>query len=135
MSNITTTRRQNVLALFKAFAERALAAGAGPKGLEQAFASTLEISASMWSQVKSSRPIGDKLARQIEQHCGRPVGWLDEARVVEGPSVAEQQFLEIALKAWRSTNAAGRKALREHVREIAGESQRTPKDTRELSSK
>lgn len=38
--NITITRRQNALALFKAFAEKALAAGASPKGLEQAFAAT-----------------------------------------------------------------------------------------------
>jgi len=121
--NITITRRQNALALFKAFAEKALSAGAAPKGLEQAFAATLEISASMWSQVKSSRPIGDKLARQIEQHCGKSVGWLDEERVVEGPSAAEQQFLEIALKAWRSTNAAGRNALREHVKRIAANAQ------------
>ncbi|QAZ39580.1 hypothetical protein C1M51_09100 [Methylibium sp. Pch-M] len=120
MSNITITRRQNALALFKAFAEKALAAGAGPKGLEQAFAAKLEISASMWSQVKSARPIGDKLARQIERHCDKPLGWLDEERVVEGPSVAEQQFLELALKAWRATNAAGRKALREHVKRIVG---------------
>mgnify|MGYP001586774745 CR=1 FL=1 len=119
MSNITITRRQNALALFKAYAEKALAAGAAPKGLEQAFAATLEISASMWSQIKSSRPIGDKLARQIEQHCSQAAGWLDEARVVEGPSPAEQQFVELALKAWRSTNAAGRKALRAHVKQIA----------------
>lgn len=120
VSNITITRRQNALILFKAYAEKALAAGAAPKGLEQAFAATLEISASMWSQVKSSRPIGDKLARQIERHCGKPLGWLDEAQAVAAPSVAEQQFLELALKAWHSTNAAGRKALREHLKQIVG---------------
>jgi hypothetical protein len=121
VSNITVTRRQNALALFKAYAEKSLASGAAPKGLEQSFAATLEISASMWSQVKSSRPIGDKLARQIEVHCGRPAGWLDEERVVEGPSVAEQQFLELALKAWRSTNAAGRKLLRQQLKDAIGE--------------
>jgi hypothetical protein len=120
VSNITLTRRQNALALFKAYAGKAMAAGAVPKGLEQAFAATLEISASMWSQLKSSRPIGDKLARQIEQHCGKPAGWLDEERAEEGPSVAERQFLELALKAWRSTNASGRKALREHLKQMTG---------------
>ena len=46
--NITVTRRQNALALFQAYAEKALAAGASPKGLEQAFAATLQISPSMW---------------------------------------------------------------------------------------
>ena len=45
---------------------------------EQAFAAALEISPSMWSQITSSRPIGDTLARQLERHCGKPAGWLDE---------------------------------------------------------
>lgn len=115
MANITVTRRQNALALFQAFAEKALAAGDAPKGLEQTFAARLEISPSMWSQIKSSRPIGDKLARQIERHCGRPGGWLDEERVQQGVSAVEQQFLALALAAWRATNSAGRKALREHA--------------------
>jgi hypothetical protein len=114
--NITITRRQNALALFQGFAERALASGTAPKGLEQAFAATLQISPSMWSQIKSSRPIGDKLARQIESACGRPAGWLDEARKEAVPSAAETAFLELALAAWRATNSAGRKALREHLK-------------------
>lgn len=120
VSNITVTRRQNALALFKAYAEKALATGSAPKGLEQAFAATLEVSPSMWSQIKSSRPIGDKLARQIEQHSGKASGWLDEERAAEGLSPPEQQFLDLALRAWRATNAAGRKALREQLRQLAG---------------
>jgi hypothetical protein len=119
VANTTITRRQNALALFQAFAEKAVAAGASPKGLEQAFAATLEISPSMWSQIKSSRPIGDKLARQIEQHSGKSVGWLDEERAVEGVSPAEQQFLDLALRAWRATNAPGRKELRERMKQLA----------------
>ncbi len=119
VANTTITRRQNALALFQAFAEKAVAAGASPKGLEQAFAATLEISPSMWSQIKSSRPIGDKLARQIEQHSGKSAGWLDEERAAEGVSPAEQQFLDLALRAWRATNAAGRKDLRERMKQLA----------------
>ncbi len=118
MSNLTRTRRQNALALFQQHAERAMAAGAAPKGLEQAFASQLEISPSMWSQVKSSRPIGDKLARQIERHCGKPGGWLDEARTSDHPSAAERAFLDLALQAWRATNAAGRQALRAQLKAL-----------------
>lgn len=118
MANTTITRRQNALALFQAYAEKAVAAGASPKGLEQAFAATLEISPSMWSQIKTSRPIGDKLARQIEQHSGKPAAWLDEERVVEGLSPVEQQFLDLALRAWRATNASGRKELRERMRQL-----------------
>ena len=119
MSNPTITRRQNSLALFQAYAEQALSSGAAPKGLEQSFAAKLQISPSMWSQIKSSRPIGDKLARQIEQHCAQPAGWLDEERPSAGMSSAEQQFLALALKAWRTTNSDGRKALRSQMRQIA----------------
>jgi hypothetical protein len=111
-NNITVARRRNALALFQAFAEVAVANGTAPKGLEQSFAARLEISPSMWSQIKSSRPIGDKLARQIEQHCGKPAGWLDEEREAVGLTQAEQQFLALALKAWRSSNSDGRKKLR-----------------------
>jgi len=118
VSNTTITRRQNALALFQAYAERALASGAAPKGLEQAFAATLQISPSMWSQIKSSRPIGDKLARQIEFACAQRAGWLDEARKEAVPSAAETAYLELALAAWRSTNSGGRKALREHLKGV-----------------
>ncbi len=119
MVNTTVTRRLNALALFQAHAEQALAAGASPKGLEQAFAATLEISPSMWSQIKSSRPIGDKLARQIEQHQGKPAGWLDEAREDSSPTAAERALQDLALAAWRSTNSAGRKALRAQLEAMA----------------
>ena len=112
MPNITLTRRRNALALFQDHAEKALAGGAGPKGLEQAFAARLQISPSMWSQIKSARPIGDKLARQIEQLCGKATGWLDAERASSVLTPAEQQFLELALQAWRGTNGTGRKALR-----------------------
>ena len=116
VANTTITRRQNALALFQAYAEKALASGAPPKGLEQTFAATLQVSPSMWSQIKSSRPIGDKLARQIEQHHGKPAGWLDEARESDSVAPSERDFLDLALKAWRATNSVGRRALREHMR-------------------
>ena len=119
MSDPTVSRRRNVLALFQAYAEGAVAKGTAPKGLEQAFAAQVEISPSMWSQIKSSRPIGDKLARQIEQHCGKPAGWLDEQREAAGLTPGEQQFLALALKAWRATNSDGRKKLRAHLKDVA----------------
>jgi hypothetical protein len=117
--NLTLQRRSNVLALFQAHLEQSVAAGASPKGLEQQFAAQVAISPSMWSQIKSSRPIGDKLARQIESLCEKPAGWLDEAREDTTPTPAEAAFLELALAAWRATNAAGRKALREQMKAIA----------------
>jgi hypothetical protein len=118
VSNTTLTRRQNALTLFQDYAEKALAAGTAPKGLEQAFAATLQISPSMWSQIKSSRPIGDKLARQIEAMTGRPTGWLDEERKDASPTPAEVAFLELALKAYRAANAEGRRVLRGQLRAL-----------------
>ncbi len=120
VSNITVARRQNALALFQGYAEKALAKGASPKGLEQAFAATLQISPSMWSQIKSSRPIGDKLARQIDAMTGRPAGWLDAKRQDSSPTPAETAFLELALAAYRATNAQGRRALRAYLDTLMG---------------
>ena len=118
MVNTTLTRRLNALALFQAYAEKALASGAAPKGLEQAFAATLQISPSMWSQIKSSRPIGDKLARQIETLAGKTVGWLDEVHAPTAPTPAEKAFLDLALATWRATNNVGRKQLRAHLKQL-----------------
>ena len=121
MPDRTLIRRRNVLALFQAHAGQALASGEPPKGLEQAFATRLQISPSMWSQIKASRPIGDKLARQIETLAGKPVGWLDTpsegADGAAKPSAAEAAFLELALSAYRRTDAAGRRELRRWLKE------------------
>jgi hypothetical protein len=116
-ANLTVLRRQNVLDLFQQFAEAQMRAGVPPKGMEQAFAQQLQVSPSMWSQLKSSRPIGDRLARQIEAACGQPAGWLDEPHEAQGLNASEQQFLALALKAWRSTNAEGRKRLKLMLKE------------------
>ena len=112
MPNITVARRRNALALHRRFLEEAVAAGLPAKGLDQAFAKKIEISPSMWSQIKSSRPIGDNLARQIERHCGVAPGWLDEEdRPREVPDAAEERFIAAAREAWRSANAKGKKEL------------------------
>ena len=124
--NPTLARRHNVLCLFQRYAEDQMRAGAPPKGLEQAFAQRLQISPSMWSQIKSSRPIGDKLARQIEVACAQPLGWLDTARAATGTglSSSEQQFLALALQAWRHTNAEGRKRLKRLLKESSAQGER-----------
>lgn len=118
VTNITLVRRRNALALFQAHAAGVLAKGGSPKGMEQAFAGKLQISPSMWSQIKSARPIGDNLARQMETLCARPAGWLDEERASQDLSPSEKAFLELALTAWRSTNSAGRKRLRSQIKDV-----------------
>ena len=121
--DMSLVRRANVQALYREFAARAL--GGSPEGseppravgLEQAFARAMEISPSMWSMIKSSRPIGDKLARQIESHASKPEGWLD---VPHEDSAAEDAALERLVDqvraAWSGLNAQGRRELRRSVR-------------------
>jgi hypothetical protein len=121
VSNIVVVRRNNVVTLFQQFAEEQMRIGIPPKGLEQAFAQKLQVSPSMWSQIKSSRPIGDKLARQIEAACDRGNGWLDEERAAAGLTPGEQQFLVLALKAWRGTTSEGRKRLKGLLRDACVE--------------
>lgn len=115
--SIATTRQRNLNSLFQQFAEREVAAGAQPRGLEKSFAELLEIKSTTWSMAKSgARPIGDKLARQIEQRVSLEPGWLDQEREPVGMSAGEQQFLSMALKAYRGTNSAGRKELKQLVK-------------------
>lgn len=112
MPNLTVARRRNALALHRRFLEEAVSAGLPAKGLDQAFAKKIEISPSMWSQIKSARPIGDNLARQIETHCNVEPGWLDkEDRPSEVPDAAEERFISAAREAWRTSNAKGKKEL------------------------
>jgi hypothetical protein len=48
------------------------------RGLERRFAERLQIQPSYWSQIKSrARQIGERLARQFEARCHKPVGWMD----------------------------------------------------------
>jgi hypothetical protein len=47
--------------------------------LERRFAERLQIQPSYWSQIKGrSRQIGERLARQFEQLCHKPYGWMDQ---------------------------------------------------------
>ncbi len=109
---ITTVRRQNLLVLYQEFVQQAIAKGGTPRGLDQDFAAKLQVSPSMLSQVKSSRPIGDKLARQIESLCGKAAGWLDEEGLqAVVPSAAEDRFIALAREAWRAANAKRKKEL------------------------
>ena len=119
MSSPATIRRLNALALFQTFAEERITAGDPPKGLEAAWAARIGVSSATWSMAKSgARPLGDKLARQIEHLSGKEAGWLDEEREPTGLTPAEQQFLALALKTYRGTNSDGRKKLRQWLKEF-----------------
>ncbi len=73
-------RLDNALSLFEEFVRATArhADAATLRGLEGRFAERVQIQPSYWSQIKSrSRQIGERLARQFEQRCNKPVGWMD----------------------------------------------------------
>jgi len=77
---VASIRLDNALALFDEFVRNTIKHpdAATLRGLERRFAERLQIQPSYWSQIKSrSRLIGERLARQFELCCQKPVGWMD----------------------------------------------------------
>lgn len=80
--DLAQIRFENALALFDDFVHATVKHpdSATLRGLDGRFAEKLLIQPSYWSQIKSrSRQIGERLARQFEQRCKKPAGWLDLA--------------------------------------------------------
>lgn len=78
--DLAQVRLDNALALFDEFVRATArhADAATLRGLERRFAERVQIQPSYWSQIKSrSRQIGERLARQFEQLCHKPQGWMD----------------------------------------------------------
>jgi hypothetical protein len=79
--DVAQIRLANALVLFDEFVHATVkhADAATLRGLEGRFAERLQIQPSYWSQIKGrSRQIGERLARQFEQLCKKPSGWMDE---------------------------------------------------------
>ncbi len=79
--DVAQLRLANALILFDEFVHATVkhADAATLRGLEGRFAERLQIQPSYWSQIKGrSRQIGERLARQFEQLCKKPAGWMDE---------------------------------------------------------
>jgi len=78
--DVAQVRLDNALLLFEEFVRASAkhADAAALRGLERRFAERVQIQPSYWSQIKSrSRQIGERLARQFEQLCHKPRGWMD----------------------------------------------------------
>lgn len=91
--DVAQTRLDNALRLFDEFVQATVkhADAATLRGLERRFAERLQIQPSYWSQIKSrSRQVGERLARQFEQLCHKPAGWMDQ-RHDAGPASAAVQ--------------------------------------------
>jgi hypothetical protein len=97
-AELAQVRYENALALFEEFVRATArhADAAALRGLERRFAERVDIQPSYWSQIKArSRQIGERLARQFEQRCHKPMGWMDrrpgsaEATAAEPPAPAD----------------------------------------------
>ncbi|MGQ3052663.1 MAG: hypothetical protein ACT6S0_12835 [Roseateles sp.] len=78
--DVAQIRLDNAMRLFEEFVSATVkhADAATLRGLERRFAERLQIQPSYWSQIKGrSRQIGERLARQFEQLCHKPPGWMD----------------------------------------------------------
>jgi hypothetical protein len=89
--DVAQIRLDNAMRLFEEFVSATVknADAATLRGLERRFAERLQIQPSYWSQIKGrSRQIGERLARQFEQLCHKPPGWmdLDHLQTGAGPS-------------------------------------------------
>ena len=79
--DVAQIRLDNAMLLFDEFVDATIKHpdAATLRGLEGRFAERLHIQPSYWSQIKGrSRQIGERLARQFEQLCHKPYGWMDE---------------------------------------------------------
>ena len=89
--DVAQIRLDNALALFDEFVRNTVKDpdAATLRGLERRFAERLQIQPSYWSQIKSrARQIGERLARQFEQQCRKPAGWMDQEHPAAGAASA-----------------------------------------------
>lgn len=111
--DLAQIRFDNAMALFDEFVRATVKHpdAATLRGLEGRFAEQLLIQPSYWSQIKArSRQIGERLARQFEQRCKKPAGWLDDPRTTadarqndagQAGDDAERFIVELVLSAYR----------------------------------
>ena len=90
--DLAQIRFDNAMALFDEFVRATVKQPdtAALRGLDGRFAEKLLIQPSYWSQIKArSRQIGERLARQFEQRCHKPAGWLDTPHPAPGRASAD----------------------------------------------
>ena len=88
-TDLAQIRFDNALSLFDEFVRNTIKHpdAATLRGLEGRFAERVHIQPSYWSQIKGrSRQIGERLARQFEQLCSKPNGWMDQDHTPGAPA-------------------------------------------------
>lgn len=112
--DLHVVRRNNLLLLLLEFSQSRIAAGEPTNGTEKAFAAQLQVSKSLLSQLKTSRPISDANAAQIEARCGKRKGWLsaEQSGLAAGPAPGEEAFLAAVRARYRAASREERSRLR-----------------------
>lgn len=112
-------RRRNLLALFTQFVtDSQLEDPSAPlAGMDKAFAAKIQIAGSSLSSYKSgARPIGPRIARQIESLLALDSFWMDQSHEEVQPSedcVELSRFLKLAERAYKRSSPAQRDMLRD----------------------
>ncbi len=127
--DLPAIRRANLLQLFSEHVAQRMATVPSEQiaGLDREFAARIQVHNTYFSGMKSgARTIGDKLARQIETHCKRSSGWLDEPREAE-KSDGLVKFLQLAQKVYLGAPAARKdlaRAMRDAMKQRSENSSR-----------
>jgi hypothetical protein len=127
--NLAQIRFENAVALFDEFVRATVKHPDATtlRGLDARFAERLLVQPSYWSQIKGrSRQIGERLARQFEQRCHKPAGWLDEphpptgrAQPDDAPGDDDERFIVgLVLSCYRRHPERARARLLELLGEV-----------------
>lgn len=120
---ISVARRANILRLFSEFvaSEQAQNPGCSLSGMDRAFSLKIQVHNTYFSGMKSgARPIGDKLARQIEANTGKQKGWLDApAESAPAKSKTLQRLIDRVESAYLASDARGRRRLEAIISDFA----------------
>lgn len=112
-------RRRNLLALYTQFITESHAKdpSASLAGLDKAFAFKIQIAGSSLSSYKTgARPIGPRIARQIESLLALEPLWMDQPHEEEQPNldgVELARFLKLAERAFQRSSPTQREMLRD----------------------
>lgn len=114
----THFRLTNFLLLFKQFRDQR--PELPDRGMLKKFSEHLELSERYMSHIKCGRKgIGSVVARQIEQRCGKPHGWLDLPHTESDPKNGEERvMIEQLLLLHRSSPGTVRRLLTESIRDV-----------------
>ncbi len=119
------TRRQNLASLFSTFVAQAQTANptASLSGLDKAFAARIQIANSSFSSYRTgNRPMGARIARQMEAVMGLESGWMDIEHGADASDddVELNRFVKLATRAYKRASPMHRQMLSDMLKMSLG---------------